>query len=198
MNARAEGLILHNRLISGDPTASAEIADTYLPRLFRKLRGAFQRLRDETYIQDAAIDAVMDYIQHPAKYDPEKSSLITYLFMSARGDLLNALDKSKRISIRTVALDSDSRNIVDRTISPASGLIQDVEWKTMKQKAYKIIKDPNDRRLVDLIAEGERTTASYVEILGLNTLGSKEQRQIVKRHKDRLNKLLQRHGIKFK
>ena len=48
--------------------------------------------------------------------------------------------------------------------------------------------------MVDLILDGERSTAAFAVVLGIENLAIDEQRLQVKRHKDRLKKRLREHG----
>ncbi len=49
-----------------------------------------------------------------------------------------------------------------------------------------------DRQLLELLLEGERHTQAYAHLLQIEGLGLAQQRQIVKRHKDRLRLRLKR------
>jgi hypothetical protein len=54
-----------------------------------------------------------------------------------------------------------------------------------------------DLRALELIVRKERRTGVYAELYGLLHLPLKEQRREVKRHKDRLKKVLERAGRKL-
>jgi RNA polymerase sigma-70 factor (ECF subfamily) len=58
--------------------------------------------------------------------------------------------------------------------------------------------DPRDRQLVRLILDGERKTAAYSAILGVQSLDILEQRRLVKQHKDRVTQRLRRLGAKLR
>jgi RNA polymerase sigma-70 factor (ECF subfamily) len=58
----------------------------------------------------------------------------------------------------------------------------------------KIFDNHRDRKLVELIVDGVRSTADFIDILGLHSLSIKEQRREVKRHKDRIILRLKRYG----
>src|SRR5262245_47754182 len=82
---------LHVRLLNGDVTVSAEIAEQYLYEVIEQLHRRYSRLYDQDKIDTAVDDAFMRYYQYPERYNPAKSSLTTYLLMSAEGDLRNSL-----------------------------------------------------------------------------------------------------------
>jgi hypothetical protein len=88
---------IHRLLLSDDdPTASAQLARVYLEPVVAHLRAHFPDVRDRDLLWDAAADAILNYAEDPATYDPQKRGLFGYLKMSARGDLLNALDRESR------------------------------------------------------------------------------------------------------
>ncbi len=89
-------LALHKRLLADDPTASEELAGIIWEPLLRTLRKKNSRLAWSDALSDGATDAFMSYVGRPAQYDPDKSSLLTYLVNSATGDIRNALDKGRR------------------------------------------------------------------------------------------------------
>jgi len=66
------------------------------------------------------------------------------------------------------------------------------------QRVFNTITDPRDRQLLQLLRTGERKTAAYAEILGIQDHNAMEQRKIVKQHKDRLKKQLERLGVKLR
>ena len=80
---------LHARLLAGDPFAPSALADAYLAPLVARLARAYPR-EDPHLVETAAIDAVLDTAEHPARYDPARGSLGTYLWVAAKGDLRNA------------------------------------------------------------------------------------------------------------
>ena len=59
-------LDLHGRLLDGDPTASAEIAELVLGPLTEGFKRAFPRV-EETLITDAVEDAILSYLKMPSR-----------------------------------------------------------------------------------------------------------------------------------
>ena len=53
--------------------------------------------------------------------------------------------------------------------------------------------DPTDRDLLWLMLEGTRETSIFSEALGITDLTEDEQKEIVKRNKDRIKKRIIRH-----
>ena len=98
--ASSEELELHQRLVSGDETASADLFDRYMNWLVDVLSAHHSRIADydETLILDAVTDALFDYIRRPDIYKPELKSLRNFLHMAATGDLKNAWRKTRRVA----------------------------------------------------------------------------------------------------
>lgn len=193
------GLVLHQRLLAGDVTASAEIADTYLPELVTYMEGRNPAVDDPHLPAQAAIDALYNYLQRPEQYNPEKATLDAYLRMSAQGDLLNALEKQAREHRRqggeqAVELDAPG---AEYQIEASTGLTVeeqvDSRISPVWPKIEALIPDPVDLEIVRLMMEKVRKTSAFASILGITHLSSEEQEQQVKRHKDRLKKRLKRH-----
>src|SRR5262245_43128905 len=91
-----DGIRLHNDLLAGDPTATARIAQTYLPRLVNSLQRQFHNLPDPFLVEDAANRALLYYFRKPARYNPDRSTLFSFLRLVARSRLLHLLDSEKR------------------------------------------------------------------------------------------------------
>ena len=115
--------------------------------------------------------------------------------MAAEKDLLNALAKIKRqkqkeILLEVVEVDGDDWNNKGRT--------EDLDIKLDAERVLEaldtLFDDPKDRKAVGLMMERERSTEAFVEVYDLQELSQQEQRDAVKRHKDRIKKRLQRFG----
>ena len=57
-----------------------------------------------------------------------------------------------------------------------------------------LFEESADREAASLILENVRATERFAAVYGLTDRPIAEQRKLVKRHKDRLKKVLQRHG----
>ncbi len=192
--AQANDLALHARLVAGDPTATLDCIELWLPELVKLLTMRFPTVmsRDEHIIATVATDTLLSYIGNPQKYDPQRATLRHYLFMAVRSDLRNALrpltrrDKGEipleAVEVTLSAGNSDIEEIVERKV--------DVEgiW----QQVMEALPEPLDRQVLTLLLEGERSTLSFAKILGIDRLPASEQKAIVKRHKDRISKRLER------
>ena len=81
---------LHQRLLQRDPTAPSDLVVEYLEPLTSRLRSMFPRV-DSDLLEGIADELVFDLGEHPEQYNPGRGGLATYLWIAARGDVLNAL-----------------------------------------------------------------------------------------------------------
>ncbi len=191
--------ILHQRLLAGDLTASAEIAEAYLFEIVENLRRKYPNLDDPHLIDTAVEDAFINYFNRPEQYNPQKSNLKKYLEMSAHGDLLNLLKREQRHRgdlrlSESVALDgstpehgvevADDFDLEDWVVNKNSPLWQELQ---------NLFPDQRDQEMLLLMMDGVRETGAYVEVLGLSEEQAEEHALIIKRHKDRIKKKIQRY-----
>jgi RNA polymerase sigma-70 factor (ECF subfamily) len=149
------------------------------------------RTTDKELIRDAATDALVDYIKHPDKWIPERSTLVSYICMAADRDLLNALEKAQRRRTREVLVadveDGEFvRNVLPEDKAPSNimdGLLSALD----RQVASK-----TDRCFLALMLEGERSTNKFAEMLGIRDLPKEQKARKVKQNKDRLKKVIKR------
>ncbi len=192
-------LQLHERLLAGDFAASAELFEQHLTPVISQL-SKLERFRwiaeqDPELIWDCVTDAIFAYIQEPRKYDPDKSSLRTYLRMSAQGDLLNALARQARRRQREQPLDADVELLPfhgnEDTEQPGERADQEADlWS----RIAKLVPDEVEQTVVRLMIDGERSRDVFAEVLGVSHLPDTERNREVDRVKDRLKKRLQRAG----
>jgi DNA-directed RNA polymerase specialized sigma24 family protein len=199
-------LSIHPRLLAGDPTASAELFENYQGKLVNAL-SKFLWQRDDSLTVDAATDALFEYIQNPSAYDPGKSRLFSYLFLAAKRDLINAVNRKAtrekhEISTNVVEDGESDRNnmleAVDRNAPDEPRQVRIMYGRELGLKLMEEISDPIDRAVLALMVENVRETDEYVSVLGITHLPAAEQRKKVKLHKDRINKQLERFGKRFR
>lgn len=200
-------LSIHERLLNNDHTASSELAEAVLDQIITSLHRANPSLRDPDILQTAAIDAVLSYIKRPQQYDPAKRGLFGYLVMSAQGDLKNALAALRRRQEREVPFDSVELSQIARNMeltedtedgvrSSSDSLVPDVqnseELRSLLKDLTAIFDSPVDMEMAKLILQGERDTAAFAKVLGIDGSNIDEQRKEVKRQKDRIKKRIER------
>jgi RNA polymerase sigma-70 factor, ECF subfamily len=195
----AELVKLHERLLAGDPVAPAVLAQRLLPLLQVRLR-SLARSMDDPHVVPSAIGLVLaDYLGDPERFDPARGGLIAFLAMQVRGDVLNELDARRRrrqrespvaepvelaASARNLTVEEEALDAVDPIDVPPSAI----------QAAREALGEFStvDRRLLELMADGVRSTSAYAAVLEISHLPDRLQQKIVKRHKDRLQKRLER------
>jgi RNA polymerase sigma-70 factor (ECF subfamily) len=194
MNHDAElkdrGEALHARLLSRDDIcASSEIAETFLPRLSAALRRRFSSLPDPHLTDTAAVDALLQYLSHPERFDPSRGSLIGYLYMDAYG---NAVDKLRRERRFVELSTSEFEHLLGAVGShdPEAELVE--AESPVVATALEAVTSQSDREMLFLMMEGVRETDEYARVLGIEHLSREERAATVKRHKDRLKVALRR------
>ena len=198
--------VLHGRLLSGDPIVSEELARKYLPVIQTHVaaRAHTHGVHDEDLINDATVEALFNYIQHPEKFDGKKSSLLGYLKRAAERDLINLVQKDRRRR-RGEELHEDVEESIlagkksSEIARIARGSEQEALLRIQRQRDLAGIAasgDERDNAMLRLMVEGERSTSKFAAILGVAALPVAEQRRIVKQHKDRLKVQIKRKGSK--
>ena len=96
---RELGNWLHKRMLDGDVTVFGEIAELMLPIITDRLSRKFPNLDDSHLIDTSIVDSLLSYEKNPSQYDPDRKRLDNYLYMSARGDLINLLERNKEDNV---------------------------------------------------------------------------------------------------
>jgi len=196
--------LLHERLLAGDPTAPSDLAQQVLQPVTQRLRRRFPTVRDKSMIDDAAVDAILNYAERPSQFDPAKSSLLGYLTLSARGDLLNALEAQKSRWTHEESLENVDFADFDRKIKSMSNesamladdiAVDNLAARRLLSQLRAAADTPRDLAILQLMINGEKRTEIFAQALGLTELSLQAQKSSVKRHKDRLKKRLQRLEI---
>jgi hypothetical protein len=192
---------IHKRLLAKDPIAPADLAENVLDGLINKLSSKYYYLNDPDIIVDSVSDALLSYIKNPEQFKPSKRGLLGYLQMAAEGDLKNALSKASRRHKKECVTDDVELTLLGGNISLRKGydqnetFLSDDEYKL--EKLYGTIgtlfKDPKDLQMAELILKGERFTASFAKVLGLEKESITVQKCEVKRNKDRIKKRIERY-----
>jgi DNA-directed RNA polymerase specialized sigma subunit len=120
--------------------------------------------------------------------------------MSAEGDLKNRIARERKhpktVSLEAVAFARDQGNtplaerIADPTVDPDRWVEETdpVLLETIREE----LPNEADRRVLALMARGERSTPTFAEALGISHLSPREQRRRVKQAKDRILQRLKR------
>ena len=195
---------IHRRILHNDATAFSELCESALPVLVNFLQSRFAE-QDGHMCETTAIDCLLKYYQTPKTYDPRQISLFAYLRMSARYDLMSAINKENRLHQRLTSLDGLANRAQKPEDSEDSQVVLDgllqrhTDWSFGEiVKALEKHLDRSEKRCLWLMLEGARDNARYVEALDLKGKDEASQRAEVKRAKDRLVKKLQRFGASIR
>jgi hypothetical protein len=181
-----EELQLHHLLLSGDQRARSQACWRYLGPLTQRLQKYNPRI-DSSIVEEAAIDAMLDYIDRPASYNPALKPIASYLLMSASGDLKNKLRAEQRHRDHQVSL---SENV---GFAPAMGnsytddnLLERITTSNLQADIIAVAKDDQERAVLDLMMQGVREYQPYAELLDVQQLPPLQQREAVNKAKERL------------
>jgi RNA polymerase sigma-70 factor (ECF subfamily) len=196
--------ILHERLLAGDRTATAELAMAYLEPLIGWLTARNNPQLDPHLCTMAAGDALIVLMKEPERYDPARGRLWAYLRMSAQRKLQNLLRAERRHSSRNAALEAVEvspeigKYLWDEESDPARLVLAAEEESEFARQIPPVPASvqagltAQEEKVLELMRQRERRTAVYARVLGLAGLPPDQQRREVKRVKDRLAKRVQR------
>ena len=154
---------IHGRLIEGSRTASLDLFREALDPIISYLMRAIDGITEED-AHDRAMEAIIGHINQPDTFDPAKSSLWTFLCMIAQGDARDAV--RKRFEHGRL-LEKHGYNI-ELWGGRANKEYEQSEWKKDAEKIMRlhgdfIVQNDGERRVLDLILDGERTVSAYAE-----------------------------------
>lgn len=188
----ALALSLHYRLMAGDDViVTSEIAEALLPPLIGRLRRRFFWHSDQHMIEEQAGQSLLNYFSRPAIFDPTKGTLLGFLKMDASRNILDIIRAERRKKDVEVPLVYAEYLVTGESDGPDWEIIRSDLSPVLRQLDARLT-DPLDRRLLALMVDGERSTGAYAVELEIQHLEQHEQERVVKRHKDRLKKKLQR------
>ena len=199
MRASSDELAMHQRLLSGDPVARADVIATLYDDV---VRGVQRRARDDcdpAIAEEQAGEALLQYAEDPSRYDPDRGSLHDYLVMIGHSRYRDARRYDRRHGAELPSL-SDPRiaAVADRADeSVMDELIADLDAAQLKGDLIAHFDNPHDRAAAEMMLDGVPGWEPYVEALGLGSLSQEQQRTEVYRVKSRVKKRLQRLGGSF-
>jgi DNA-directed RNA polymerase specialized sigma24 family protein len=183
---------IHGRLIEGSRTASLDLFREALDPILGYLMRAVDGITEDD-AHDCAMEAIIGHINQPDTFDPAKSSLWTFLCMIAQGD---ARDTVRKRLDHDRLMEKHGYNI-ELWGGHANKEYEQSEWKKDAEKIMRlhgdfIVQNDGERRVLDLILDGERAVSAYAEALGLDP--KTDVAAEVKRVKDRINLRLKKVG----
>jgi DNA-directed RNA polymerase specialized sigma24 family protein len=191
--ADADGLRLHRALSTPDPLATFDFARAYMDHLSAWLR-ANNSPAAASLCEDAASEAVFSILHNPEQFDPAKgTSLLTFLRNAAQRDLLNLLRRESRhahepLDENRVELIPFAGNHDGKDDDPLE-ILCDLEDEQERRAFFQELRgklSEKDRRVLNLMLNGERRIALFAEALEVTHLAVEVQEVEVKQAKDRI------------
>jgi DNA-directed RNA polymerase specialized sigma24 family protein len=177
------------RDLVADPTCAGSFAELVLSPLNADLARAFPKSHHHD-LTTAAEDALLAFFRRPAAYDPARRPLRAYLRVIARRRFANLLDREKKHRSGRIPWDAIELDLPDRN-DPED----DLAFADHPRLREVIDSLPEaDRRVFDLMLDGERDTAVFAAALGITDRPADEQFAEVKKAKDRIKARLKRAG----
>jgi len=192
----AELLEFYRRLMAGDRLAPEAFARRFLPYIVAETARKFAR-RYSHLANDGAIDAFLDFCEHPERFDPcRKMSLEACLLSAAWCNADNLIVGEQRLKAREQRVSSKKPEI-SVAFDPAARKIKQEEDRRRAADAEEILATLNaqDQDFYKLYLQGKRATEVFAKFLQIEHLTVVQQRKEVKRHKDRIRGFLKRKGL---
>jgi len=189
---------IHALILSKDDLAFAKFCDEYYETIYEKVLVFNKAIFNahETLIVDVVTDTFLKYFADPTRYDPEKQTLERFLIMDAEGDLKNEWEKHKRQTknlARSVELDEKNGNsIKDEELDPINTIINKEDIELLYKKLKILFNNEKDIEIAQLMLAGERRSPEYAKILEIEDRPPEEQKQEIKKQKDRIDKVIRR------
>jgi len=201
--ATTEERRLHSAVLTGDDLALSKLYTLYGESIIERLIILYRTVakKDEDLIFEAVNEAFWGYYNNPTNFDPEQSTLKRFLEVAAERDLKNILAKEKKhFGKRELPEDVELQekfwnSIVGTTETTDTNIIQEEVMKATDKELANHFKTSLDITLAKLVLQKERETDVFIKALGIEGLSLEEQRVEVKRHKDRIKKVLERNQV---
>ena len=183
---------LHARALRKDPVILLDLLKAFAQKMQGFVRQDLNCGEEAAY--DAVIDVLFAYVATPERYDPRRGVLlVTYLTQAAK---YRVRDQLRSTSAR-VERDKKWGGDVELGQRTAKDILENyVEASRAVDRliAKGHLKSPMDIAALRLILSGESSTEVLARALGLDTSNEELMRRMVKRHRDRLMKILERFG----
>jgi RNA polymerase sigma-70 factor (ECF subfamily) len=183
---------LHERVQAAAPVAPVDVFTAFIDPLVAALLGDL-RCEDDT-ARDSAIDAIFQYLRSPSSYQQAKGRLSTFLIHIAKRRATDRI-RSRAAEARR---EKEFGAVVElRASAPKEEMERAVVARELWHKVDQAVKDDRDRAALAMILDGERSTEAIAEALDIQGVTQLERQREVKRHRDRLIKVLKRLGARL-
>jgi DNA-directed RNA polymerase specialized sigma24 family protein len=203
MKATLLEIDLHNAIRQQDELALSKLYFMYGEQIVSLLKYLFQEAaaKDEADIYQAVNDAFLGYYRNPDTFNPKLGSLLAFLRVAAKRDMLNIISGQKKHLSReklppNVELQENFWNrITESDYCTDAAIITEETLEQIDKLFRRHFRTDMDIALAKMIISGERKTELYSEVLGMEGLGIEEQTASVRKHKDRIKQVLKRHNV---
>jgi hypothetical protein len=207
--------VLHERLVSGDPSPLGDMAKMVLEPLTQQLRQKFPGSSfpqvDDHLLMEKAADALLEYGAAPSQANATSGAgVLGFLTLRATSRVKNALRRERArqrtegryahglgprvrgepnnpVELRLVHGEYAEEPPEARVPAPVAKDVTEVlEGQDRRENVLQGVGIELDRLILQMMLDGIRSTAAYAGVLGIAELPVEEQRRIVKRHKDRI------------
>jgi len=197
MKATTAEIQLIQRLanVQHDPVALSELFEYCYVPVIDGLKKKFPK-GDQDDVYEIAFQAVDQFAKSPQRFDPEKSTLTGYLVMDAIGDMLNMISKNSRKKNLTISVedwDTHGNNLVEEISNQD---LEEVALGNLKIRLRDLFSNETDFEFALMMEIGVRETDQYAKLLNIENQSIEQQRAVVKRHKDRIGKQMERNNWK--
>jgi len=178
-----------------DPVALSELFGYCYEPIIDALKKKFPK-GDQDDIYEIAFQTVDQFAKSPQRFDSEKNSLTGYVVMDAIGDMLNLISKKsrkKKLTFLVEDWDAHGNNLVGETSNKD---IEEIALGNFESRLRDLFPNDIDFEFARMMELGIRDTDQYVKLINVENESIEEQRTIVKRHKDRIGKQMERNNWK--
>jgi DNA-directed RNA polymerase specialized sigma24 family protein len=176
------------RRLVADPTEFGPFAELVLDPLAAAMARQFPTT-DPDEAHSAAADTLMWFGLNASRYEPGRSPLAAFLRMVARGRMINLRGAGRRHREGKIPWDAVEHDLPGRN-DPADDDHPSFDSPALRDATANL--SDADRRVVEMMKDGERRTAAFSAVLGFTDLPPDEQEREVKRAKDRIKARLKR------
>ena len=214
----AAALELHERLLDGHPLAQERLAEAFLGRVTRVLARSFPTVQSQCpdWIVDAAIDGIMVYLDDPARFEPRRSRLLSYLvgiaknkLRSRRQEEMSAISghsgREKRIFLVSIDRDEGGGESVGNTLADQNtdierqvmALLEDAQFVRWLRPR---LNNKEDWAVTQLLMDRATSTKEYAAAVHLDpaTISAEDLARLAYDHKERVKKRLRRLRVAYK
>jgi RNA polymerase sigma-70 factor (ECF subfamily) len=179
--------------VSGDAAASVDVFQEYVEPLAATLTRDLGCDQDDAH--DSAIDAIFEYLGTPSSFQVGRGRLATFLSNIAKK---RAIDRLRSRSAGSDRAERFAEAVELASPAPNEQMMAEVEARRIWAIVESSVSDRRDRNALQLILAGEGSTMALASVLGLATLSEVDRQREVKRHRDRLLKVLERLGERLR